>query len=185
MAEYNQHNEIVMLCIQKERTAQFELYSLYSKAMFNLCLRIMKTREDAEDMLQSSFVDVFSKIETFRFESTIGSWIKRIVVNNCINELRKRKLDFIDIDKNYIENLTTIDEGSLNLNVIKLNDAIMSLSDGYRLVFTLYALEGYDHEEIGQIMNISESTSKSQYSRAKQRLRDFLVHPSSLVDGEI
>jgi RNA polymerase sigma factor (sigma-70 family) len=181
VAEYNQHNEIVKLCIQGERTAQFELYNLYNKAMFNLCLRILKTREDAEDVLQSSFVDVFGKIETFRFESSIGSWIKRIVVNNCINEIRKRKMDFVDIEKNHIENLPAIEIDTLNLNVGKLNEAIQSLSDGYRVVFTLYALEGYDHEEIGQILNINESTSKSQYSRAKQRLRDYLVNPSKLI----
>jgi RNA polymerase sigma factor (sigma-70 family) len=181
VAEYNQHNEIVKLCIQGERTAQFELYNLYNKAMFNLCLRILKTREDAEDVLQSSFVDVFGKIETFRFESTIGSWIKRIVVNNCINEIRKRKMNFVDIDKNQIENLGSVEIDAVNLNVDKLNEAIQSLSDGYRVVFTLYALEGYDHEEIGQILNINESTSKSQYSRAKQRLRDYLVHPSKLI----
>ena len=130
---------------------------------------------DAEDILQNSFIDVFSKIGSFRAQSTIGAWIKRIVINNCINFLKKRKIYFDDIDNISIVEVEAPDFPEDQLKVNRVNDAIMQLADGYRVVLSLYLLEGYDHKEIAQILDISESTSKSQYSRARQKIRDLLL----------
>jgi RNA polymerase sigma factor (sigma-70 family) len=180
-----QHYDIVEACKRGDRKAQFELYKLYSKAMYNICMRMLGSAENAEDALQNAFVDVFTKLESFRFESTIGAWIKRIVINNCINSLKKRRIDFIELTEN-AQKSTQGDPSVLEpiLNVSAIQNAIQQLSDGYRTVFNLYALEGYDHEEIGEILGISEATSKSQYSRAKAKLREVLKSPQSLIIGD-
>lgn len=183
-----QHENIVLGCQRGERRAQFELYRLYARAMFNICLRMTGSVETAEDVLQNSFIDIYSKIESFRFEATIGAWIKRIVVNNCINQLKKRRLDFAELNDNLHHKPddsppsvnTSQHEHESGWDIEKVKKAIQHLPDGYRVVFTLYALEGYDHEEIGEVLGISEATSKSQYSRAKAKLRDILVSPQRL-----
>jgi RNA polymerase sigma factor (sigma-70 family) len=182
--QVNQHFDIVEACKRGDRKAQFELYKLYSKAMYNICLRMLGSVENAEDALQNSFVDVFSKLDSFRFESTIGAWIKRIVINNCINHIKKRKLDFAELN----DNLHHIPEDGIDnvpsevLKVELIQKAIMQLPEGYRIVFTLYAMEGYDHEEIGEILGVTEATSKSQYSRAKAKLRDILQSPRHVIE---
>jgi RNA polymerase sigma factor (sigma-70 family) len=180
----DQHYDIVEACKRGDRKAQFELYKLYSRAMYNICVRMLGSAENAEDALQNSFVDVFTKLDSFRFESTIGAWIKRIVINNCINALKKRRLQFSELMDNAQLPMEdpSVSDGILNVSAIQ--HAIQKLPDGYRTVFNLYALEGYDHEEIGQVLGISEATSKSQYSRAKARLREVLKSPQSLVMGE-
>lgn len=179
-----QHYHIVEACKRGDRKAQFELYRLYSKAMYNISLRMLGSVENAEDVLQNSFIDVFSKLDSFRFESSVGAWIKRIVINNCINYLKKRRLEFSELTENSAF-VPTEDHSSGSifsasdspLDVAKIQKAIQQLPDGYRVVFTLYAMEGYDHEEIGSILGVTEATSKSQYSRAKAKLRDILQSP--------
>jgi RNA polymerase sigma factor (sigma-70 family) len=163
--------ELVQQCIAGKRDAQYTLYRKYSKAMYNVCLRMVNDQNDAEDVLQISFVQVFTKMNEYRFESTIGAWIKRIVVNNCINHLRKNIIHFESIDD---KEVISGDEEPTTYNVAAIKQAIDELPEGYRAIFCLYTLEGYDHGEIGQIMNISESTSKSQYSRAKAKLCQIL-----------
>lgn len=167
--------ELVERCIKGERSAQYNLYRMYSKGMYNICLRMLNNTMEAEDVLQESFIDVYKKLHTFKYESTPGAWIKRIVVNNCINKLRKRKLVLEDIDEGrfVVEEDNEVKDHSLEVNKIK--KAMAMLPDGYRAIFSLYALEGYDHQEIGEIMNISESTSKSQYSRAKKKIRELIA----------
>lgn len=154
------------------------MYRLYSKAMYNICLRMTANEMDAEDVLQMSFVDVFTKMDSFRFESTIGAWIKRIVINNCINHIKRRKLRFEALTEGY--NDLEDDNASFDADidpreVQKVMDAISQLPDGYRVVFTLYTMEGYDHQEIADILQISEATSKSQYSRARKKLRQMIT----------
>lgn len=181
----NPTNDIIEGCKRGDRKAQFELYRQYSKAMYNICLRMLGSAENAEDALQNAFIDIFSKLDSFRGESTVGAWIKRIVVNNCINQLKKRRLTFSELDDNTVSKIPTDtpEIGSEILNVSAIQRAVNTLPDGYRVVFTLYALEGYDHEEIGEILGITEATSKSQYSRAKARLRDILQSPQNLLIG--
>ncbi|MCB0628290.1 MAG: RNA polymerase sigma factor [Saprospiraceae bacterium] len=170
------HRAIVEACKRGDRQAQFELYRLYGKAMFNVCLRMVKNETDAEDLLQNSFVDIFTRLDTFRFQSSVGAWIKRIVINNCINFLKKRRLPLEELDVDRHDHQPAANEpGIVGLSVDKVKAAIMELPDGYRVVFSLYCLEGYDHKEIGEILGVTEATSKSQYSRARRKLQDILV----------
>ena len=169
------HRELIEGCMSSSRKAQFELYRLYSQAMYNVCLRMVNDALDAEDLLQQSFIDIFSKMDTFRYESSIGAWIKRIVVNNCINFLKKRRLKIEELDdRHHAKYLDDEPVDEVHLNVKVINKAISKLPDGYRVVFSLYLLEGYDHAEIGEILGITEATSKSQFSRAKKKLKEML-----------
>lgn len=163
-------------CRTGTRSAQFELYSLYSRAMYNTALRMVGQPGDAEDLLQNAFTEVFMKIDSFRGESTIGAWIKRIVVNKCINFLKVRRIQFAELSAGHGEPVVdeAPEESVPKATVERIHRAINELPDGYRIVFSLYVLEGYDHEEISQILGISEQTSKSQFSRAKAKLREVL-----------
>ena len=171
----NTHKEIVESCRRNERSGQFKLYDLYAKAMYNVCLRMLNNREDAEDMLQNVFLEVFSKLDQFRYESSIGAWIKRITVNRCINFLKKKRIEWITMEDQklpvVVEEENFVD---IKLSVEKIRRAIPLLPDGYRLVFTLYMLEGYDHREIAEILSINEATSKSQLNRAKKKLKQLI-----------
>lgn len=172
------HRDIVEKCKQGNRQAQFELYQLYSKAMYNICLRMVKNELDAEDILQNSFVDVFTKLHTFQFQASIGAWIKRIVVNNCINFLKRNRIFFEELEERHAnveaDGYTKDDKEDNKMTVERINKALFELPDGYRVVFSLYMLEGYDHKEIAEILGITEATSKSQFSRAKSKLRGLL-----------
>lgn len=170
--DINIHAPLIEECKKGISRAQFKLYNQYSKAMYNVAYRMMNNREDAEDMLQETFIECFRNISTFRFESTFGAWLKTILINRCINQLRKKKADLI-----FYETLPvnfTEEETETEYDTGKVFKGIEQLPDGYRIVLTLYLLEGYDHTEIAQILGISESTSKSQYSRAKDKLRSIL-----------
>ena len=172
-------SKLVKDCIHGKRDAQYRLYCRYDKAMYNVCIRMMKKKEDAEDALQDAFVDVFRKLDTFRHESTLGAWIKRIVVNNCLNLLKKRKDFMVQLDK--APELSD-DEGSpvdfeeQHKKVDLIKSAMQHLPSGYRVVCSLYLFEGYDHQEIANLLGISVSTSKSQLHRAKIKLRKNLLN---------
>ncbi|HNE27821.1 MAG: RNA polymerase sigma factor [Saprospiraceae bacterium] len=168
------HRELVERCREGRRDAQFELYRLYSRAMYNTALRMLQNPHDAEDVLQSIFVEVFTKLDSFRHESSIGAWMKRITVNKCINFLKSRRLAFSELGAGADRIDDHDHEPETPYSVDRINRAINELPDGYRVVFSLYAVEGYDHEEIAQILGITEATSKSQYSRAKAKLREML-----------
>jgi RNA polymerase sigma factor (sigma-70 family) len=166
------HAPLIEECRKGNSNAQFRLYNQYSKAMYNLAYRMLNNREDAEDMLQEVFVECFNNIGSFRFESTFGAWLKKILVNKCINQLRKKKIDLTLCES--LPPITDEEEEEASYDTGKIFKSIEMLPDGYRVILTLYLLEGYDHAEISQIMGISESTSKSQYSRAKGKLRYIL-----------
>ncbi len=158
--------------------AQYQLYSLYSKAMYNICYRMVNQQEEAEDLLQESFTYAFSKLGSFRFESSFGAWLKRIVVNTCINHLHKRRVELV-----YTEQPTDpmpeddfVDYEAIRFKADQVMKAMEKLPQGYRIVFSLYLLEGYDHGEIAEILGISESTSKSQFLRAKQKIKEIISH---------
>jgi len=171
------HREIIELSKIGNQKAQYQLYRLYSKAMFNISLRMLNNREEAEDLLQDSFCDAFMKLGSFRYDSSFGAWLKRIVINKCINWIQKKKIKLIFPDE--MEEPVTkiepeVDYEEISLDVMRIHRAIRQLPDGYRIIFSLYALEGYDHSEISEITGISESTSKSQYLRAKERIKEIL-----------
>ena len=138
---------------------------------------MVKDEMEAEDLLQNSFIDVFTKLHTFRYQSSIGAWIKRIVINNCINHLKKRRLNIEELQDRHVgivmEDKDSSKDQNFTVEAVKL--AMEQLPDGYRVVFSLYMFEGYDHKEIGEILGVTEATSKSQYSRAKRKLKEILL----------
>ena len=166
------HAPLIEECRTGNRKAQYRLYSQYSKAMFNLAFRILNNREDAEDILQETFVDCFRSLSSFRFESTFGAWLKKILINKCINHIKRKKIELM-LCENLPDNIYEEEAGEV-YDTTKIFRGIEKLPDGYRIILTLYLLEGYDHSEISQILGITESTSKSQYSRAKDKLRVLL-----------
>ncbi len=168
------HASLIEECRKGSSKAQFRLYNQYSKAMYNLAYRILNNREDAEDILQEAFVECFRNLESFRFESTFGAWLKKILVNKCINHIKKKKIDLTLVEELPPVIYEEDEEKEVAYSAEKIIKSIELLPDGYRIILTLYLLEGYDHGEISQILGITESTSKSQYSRAKEKLRNIL-----------
>jgi RNA polymerase sigma-70 factor (ECF subfamily) len=170
---------LIAQSLKGNNKARYQLYQLYSKAMFNVCYRLMNNREDAEDMLQEAFVHAFTKLESFRNESGFGTWLKTITVHTCINALNKRKLDLKLTDD--MHRYETAEEEPEEALYTKENilEAMNQLPEGGRIVFSLYLLEGYDHGEIAQILSITESTSKSQYMRAKRRVYEIMKQTKS------
>jgi RNA polymerase sigma factor (sigma-70 family) len=167
------HMDLVEKCKQGDSGSFRKLYELYSKAMFNTSYRILNNVAEAEDVLQESFIDAFRHIHSFENRSSFGSWLKQIVVNKSINVIRKNKPDLVDIEKTTVHEMPqedSIDEQEIHLKVAEVRKAIAELPDGYRSVLTLYLFEGYDHEEIAHILQVKESTARTQYIRAKQKL---------------
>lgn len=165
------HKDLVEKSKLGDRKTQYKLYSLYVNAMFNVSIRMVKSKEDAEDILQESFVEAFKNLNSFRYESTFGSWLKRIVINKSINHLKLKRVPLVAMDDydNWIpEQEEEVKEEQLDVSIIK--SAIKQLPVGYQTIINLYLIEGYDHVEIGEILGISTSTSKSQYHRAKKKL---------------
>lgn len=171
-----QEQALVAACQRGERRAQQSLYERYARAMLNTAYRIVGDEEEARDVLQDAFVKVFSHLHSYRGESTIGAWIKRIVVNTAIKQVKKRSLPLVDnledVQDLPAESSTAPDH--LPKNYAQALEAIQKLPPGYRTVLTLYLVEGYDHQEIAQILGIGLSTSLSQYSRAKKKLKAIL-----------
>ena len=168
-----QLDELVERCKQGDRRSFGEIYEKYARAMYNTILRIVNHTADAEDVLQESFCDAFAAIESFAYKSTFGAWLKRIVVNKSINALRKKKMDIIDIEKTSAVHLAEddrIDENEIQFKVEEIKKAVKELPNGYRTVLSLHLFEGYDQEEIAEIMQISHTTVRTQYMRAKQKL---------------
>lgn len=167
---------LVDRCKNGDRRAQYDLYSRYAKAMYNVCLRIVVHQAEAEDVLQEAFLDAFTNLHRFRAESTFGAWLKQIVINRAIGHLRNRRLSLVSTDGllesdfDRADDEAGIDEAAIEWDVERVRRCLTTLPEGYRLVLSLYLFEGYDHEEIGQILGIGESTSRSQYLRARKKL---------------
>ncbi|GAB2984909.1 hypothetical protein GCM10027049_23900 [Mucilaginibacter puniceus] len=173
----DKHYNLVVECKQGSKKACYELYRLYSKAMLNVAFRIVGNIADAEDVLQESFLDAFNKIKDFRQETTFGLWLKQIVVHRSVNLLRKRKVEWIELGENELDGIAdeVVDnDDDIQYQVAVVKQAMNKLPEGYRVVLSLYLLEGYDHEEIGQILNIAENTSRTQFLRAKRKLQALL-----------
>ena len=174
------HKEIAVKLQKGDNTAQHELYKLYSRAMYNICMRILNHRENAEDVLQEVFITAFKQIHTFRFDSTIGAWLKKIAINTCINYLKKKRIQMHLVDSfdsyDIPETNESVDWEEVQLSVDMIRKAMVQLPEGCRVIFSLFMLEGYDHSEISQILEISESTSKSQLNRAKNLIKNMLTN---------
>lgn len=169
---------VINRCREGDNRAQYELYKLYSKAMFNVCMRITNDYAEAEDVLQEAFISAFKNLHSFKGEASFGSWLKKIVVNAAINSIRKKKAELVPMEEHMAgEVADEVYEDDTDWQVDKIRRAIQKLPDGYRVVLSLYLLEGFDHAEIAEILGITESTSKSQYSRAKKKLLEIMKEP--------
>ncbi len=144
--------------------------------MYNICRRMMGDEDDAKDVLQDAFINAFTTIKMLKNPETFPAWIKRIVINHCINALKKKKFQMVDIDDgvDIADDLDARDD-QVEYEVKKVLTAIDQISDGCKVVLNLYLFEGYDHKEIAQILSISESGSKAQYSKAKTKIRKILM----------
>lgn len=170
------HQHIIDQCKQNNAKAQMQLYGLYCKAMFSVALRMVNDTFVAEEVMQKAFIKAFKKIDTYKNEVAFGAWLKKIVINQSMDELKKKNTDIIPISKE----IMTISEDEENWQIeheITIEDvkgAIQQLKEKYRIILTLYLIEGYDHQEIAEILNITENTSRTQLLRGKNALKEAL-----------
>ena len=173
-AQYpNIYHDVIERCRKGDTKAQFELYKLYYKPMYNICLRMVGNEVEAEDVMQEAFLNALTKIDTYEGKVSFGAWLKRIVINRSLDQLKKRKVKFEELN----EKIPDEEPVSLHIGEIQmeyLKKAIQKLPDGFRVVLSLYLLEGYDHEEIAQILGITNVSSRTQFLRAKLKLREML-----------
>ena len=170
------HQDLVKACKRGDQKAQFELYRLYNAAMYNTTLRIIGDPDDAEDVMQEAFLKAFLKLNSYRGEVSFGAWLKRIVVNKSLDFLRLKReqtsLEEVGEPEEVPEETPTVIDVAYRADTIK--KAIYALPEGYRIVLSLILLEGYDHEEVSGILQISNATSRTQYHRAKKKLLELL-----------
>jgi RNA polymerase sigma factor (sigma-70 family) len=170
----NIHQDLIDGCKTGDQKAQFQIYKLYYKAMYNTSLRIVNDTMEAEDIMQESFLSAFEKIEMYSGTVSFGAWLKKIVINRSLDSLNRKKAIFEDIEAHAgIKDSSGEDiaqKEEIDVRVEEVKQAIEKLPDGYRIILSLYLLEGYDHDEIAEILTITSSTSRSQLSRAKQKL---------------
>lgn len=167
---------ILQGCLHNQPVAQRELYNRFSPKMLAVCYRFAHNREDAEDMLQEAFIKVFSQIHTFQNKGAFEGWIRRIIVHTCINHLKKNKRFNESVDIINANSIQVREESIPSIVQAKqIVECIRLLPIGYRTVLNLYAIEGYSHKEIAEMLDVEESTSRSQYTRAKQMLEDILL----------
>ena len=168
-------NDLIAGIRRGDQKAQYVLYKSYVDAMYHTAVRIVGNTAEAQDVVQESFIKVFDKIGSYRGEATIGAWIKRIVVNTAINASRKskRSLEYSTDDTPDIIDFGNNDEQILDPQIV--HHAIKDLPSGCRTILNLYAFEGYSHKEISGMLEITESTSKTQYRRAKHLLKGILL----------
>ncbi len=168
-------SRLIAECKLNNQKAQLQVYDMYCRAMYNTAYNFVKNEAVAEDMAQEGFIKAFQKIETFNEEVSFGAWLKKIVINLCLDWLKKRKLNVVSIDNSNIQVADEDDwEVDDSITMECINESIRKLPDKYKVVLKLYLLEGYDHQEIAQILNISEVASRSQLFRGKNKLKELL-----------
>ena len=167
--------ELINGCMQRERTAQKHLYEFYSSKMYALCYRYVRNPMEAEDILVTAFMKVFDKIDQFKREGSFEGWIRRIVVNEALTHLRRNRTMYLETDLEAADREPDYDQLGDHLEAEDLLNMIQEMPAGYRIVFNMYAIDGYSHKEIAEQLGISENTSKSQLSRARTYLQKMLV----------
>jgi RNA polymerase sigma factor (sigma-70 family) len=178
----DKHFDLVARCKHGDKAAHYELYKLYSKAMYNVAFRIVNDLDEAHDVLQDAFLDAFTRINDFRQETTFGAWMKQIVIHRSISFLRKRKSEFVNLDETNVEHLAEDepDEDETEYKIERIKEAMRLLPDASRIIISLFLLEGYDHEEISQVLGISVNSSRTQFLRAKRKLIELLKQKGHL-----
>ncbi|GAB5417468.1 MAG: sigma-70 family RNA polymerase sigma factor [Crocinitomicaceae bacterium] len=169
------HRDLIEAAKKGERYAQKSLFDLYSKAMYNIGMRILGNPDDAADVTQDVFLEIFKKLDSFSYKSTFGAWAKKIMVNRSINHLQRRPMHYDLPETEALHEDQNNENEDVAALMMQLNTSLLELPEGCRVVFTLYYFEGLRHEEIASYLNISASTSKSQLSRAKQLLRTSIT----------
>ena len=174
---------LVKACLSNNAAAQQDLYQRYSPKMLSVCYRYAKSREDAEDMLQEGFIKVFTQIKQYEARGSLEGWILRIIVHTCINHLKKNKKFSESVDLAFAGNIIIREDNIPGaMHAKQIIECIRSLPLGYRTVLNLYAIEGYSHKEIASLLDIEESSSRSQYNRAKNMLENVLTKKNLLQD---
>lgn len=170
---------LIELCKKNDQAAFEQVYRSYNKAMYHVCLRMLNTTQEAEDVLQESFITAFNAIHTYSAKSSFGAWLKRIVINKCIDVIRKRRINFVSLgEEDYLEEATHPNEET-RYDVESIKRAMRLLPDGYRIILSLYVFEDYTHMQIAEKLGIQEGTSKSQYARAKKKLAELMTSNDS------
>ena len=169
------HHQLIAQCKKGEQRAQIQLYKLYYKAMFNSSLRIVKSKADAEDIMQDSFLDAFNKIQQYSEEGSFGGWMKRIVINNSLDYINKYKAQSINENLEIVEMTEDYEIPDRDIKLKDIKTALGNIKDDYRIIISLYLFEGFDHEEICDILNISYNLSRTRYSRAKKKLLNEIM----------
>ncbi len=173
--------ELINGCMRGDKNAQRQLFEMYSSKMYGVCYRYVKDAMHAEDILVTGFTKIFEKISQFKREGSFEGWIRRVMVNESLTYLRKSRAMSIEVELEYADRQPDYDNLSDHLEAEDLLAMIESLPPGYRLVFNMYAIDGYSHKEIAEQLGISENTSKSQLSRARTHLQKILAdHEESL-----
>lgn len=181
MSHKEEHiDTLIQWCLVGKQSAQLEVYNRYYKAMYNVSLRIVKESDEAEDVMQESFLRAFTKLHTFKGEVAFGAWLKRIVINNSIQHYRKqlknKDVALEDVIYKVEDNEASVpDHASTELKAQKVMETMSRLKDNYRISLTLHLIEGYDYEEVSRIMNISYANCRTTISRAKDSLRKKLI----------
>ncbi len=173
----NSQVHLIEKCKNNDSRAQMQLYDLYCKAMFNTAFNFVKDDDIAQDVMQEAFIKAFKKIETYTGEASFGSWLKRIVINQSLDWLKKKKLDTVELNEDvaYLPNDDPL-EVDTEISMSVIYSCIEALPLKCKNVVKLYLLEGYDHQEVAQILEISEVASRSQLSRGKSKLKELLIH---------
>jgi RNA polymerase sigma-70 factor (ECF subfamily) len=172
----NQHkNQLIIDCENGDKKAQFTIYKQYYKAMFNTAFRIVNDRFEAEDIMQESFLSAFTKLDSFSGQVTFGAWLKRIVINNSLTALKKNnRLETVPLEKVTEKGSDEEQDEYPLLSAKEILNQVSKLKNNYKVAITLNLIEGYDYEEIAQIMNISYENSRTTVSRAKQKLKQLI-----------
>ena len=166
--------ELVKGCLRRDQNAQRKLYEAYAGKMYSICFRYVKNSMEAEDVLVTAFTKIFDKIEQFKAVGSFEGWIRRIMVNEALSSIRKNKTMYLETDLEAAEREPDYDQLNNHLEAEDLVNLIQELPPGYRVVFNMYAIDGYSHKEIAEQLGISENTSKSQLSRARVFLQKLL-----------
>jgi RNA polymerase sigma-70 factor (ECF subfamily) len=178
---HQEESEIIALAVENNRHAQQKIYTKYASKMLSVCRQYIKDLHHAEDLMITAFMKVFANLKNFEHKGSFEGWIRRIMVNECISYIRaQKKVSFLE-DEYYKED--SFNNIESNLSVDDIQSLIDSLPDGYKMVFNLYAIEGYKHQEIGEILGISESTSKSQLHHARKMLQEQVSKQKNYSNG--
>lgn len=170
------HIKLIEQCRKGDSRSQYRIYKLYAKAMYNVAMRMLANKMDAEDVMQEAFVSAFRKIDTYRQEASFGAWLRKIVINHCINFMQRKRSFFENLDESLADDAANDEENENYAFPPELiHESVKLLPEGSRVVLNLHLFEGYKHREIAQMLGISESTSKSQYQRAKILLKERLM----------